>query len=424
MNILLLGGGGREHALAWKLSQSRLTDSLYIMPGNPGTQHHGETLEGNPLDFDRVKDVVLSHNITMVVVGPEEPLVRGIHDFFLGDPQLAGVQVVGPQAAGARLEGSKAFAKEFMVRHGIPTAVYKVFAEGEVEAAEKFLSLLTPPYVLKADGLAAGKGVLIHTDYAEACRDVSEILQGDRFGEAGKKLVIEEFLSGIEASVFVLTDGDHYLLLPEAKDYKRIGEGDTGPNTGGMGSLSPVPFFNDALRMKVVKKIIEPTIQGLRHEGIPYSGFIFFGLMVVNGDPYVIEYNVRMGDPEAESVIPRLSNDLAELMSSLGNKTLDRHDVKVDPRCAATVMMVSEGYPGDYTKGHSITLPDDTGDALIFHAGTKAHQGSLVTNGGRVLAVTSMGQTLPDALSQSFQLANKIDFRGCYYRKDLGFDLF
>jgi len=423
MKILLLGSGGREHALAWKLTQSPLLDTLFIMPGNPGTGTLGVNVSGNPLDFDRVREVVLESGVTMVVVGPEEPLVKGIHDFFLSDPLLSGVRVIGPMGSGAMLEGSKAYAKEFMVRHGIPTAAYRVFSSGEEKEAVAFLSELAPPYVLKADGLAAGKGVLIHHDGEAAGEDIHEILIGGKFGRAGSTLVIEEFLSGTEVSVFVLTDGRSYLVLPEAKDYKRIGEGDTGPNTGGMGSLSPVPFFDEELFQKVEQQIIIPTIRGLERDNTPYSGFIFFGLMIVDGNPFVIEYNVRMGDPETESVLPRIENDLLELFIAAGDRTLDAHRMKVSPEHVATVMLVSGGYPGDYPKGLAIKLPADTADSLLFHAGTRFDGDQLVTNGGRVMAITTKDTSLRTALAKSSALAEKIGFRGKYYRKDLGFDL-
>jgi phosphoribosylamine---glycine ligase len=423
MNILLLGSGGREHALAWKLTRSPFLDTLFIMPGNPGTGILGVNLPGNPLDFDRVREVVLQTDVSMVVVGPEEPLVKGIHDFFLSDPLLSSVRVIGPVAAGARLEGSKAYAKEFMVRHGIPTAAYKVFSSGEVDEAIAFLSDLNPPYVLKADGLAAGKGVVIHHDVEAARHDIHDMLIGGRFGQAGSTLVIEEFLSGIEVSVFVMTDGRNYVVLPEAKDYKRIGEGDTGPNTGGMGSLSPVPFFDNVLLHKVEQQIIIPTIRGLEQDNTPYSGFIFFGLMIVNGNPFVIEYNVRMGDPETESVLPRVENDLVELFLAVGDRALDKHCVKISPGHVATVMLVSEGYPGDYEKGYAIHLPAETGSSLVFHAGTRFDGEQLVTNGGRVLAITSSDDTLQSAIATSCALAEKVSFQGKVYRKDLGFDL-
>jgi phosphoribosylamine---glycine ligase len=423
MKVLVLGSGGREHALTWKLRQSSLVHEIFCLPGNSGTEVCGVNLPGSPLDFARIKEVVIDHHIGLVVVGPEDPLVEGIHDFFLGDPDLRTVPVIGPQASGARLEGSKAFAKEFMVRHHIPTAAYRVFSTGETVAACAFLETLRPPYVLKADGLAAGKGVVIHAELGAARADIHAILDGGRFGKAGESLVIEEFLDGIEVSVFVLTDGEHYLILPEAKDYKRIGEGDTGLNTGGMGSLSPVPFYDSVLQKKVEDRIIAPTICGLQQDGIPYSGFIFFGLMVVQGDPYVIEYNVRMGDPEAESVIPRIENDLAELFTALSNSSLHKHSIKTSHLHAAAVMLVSSGYPGDYEKGKEISVPEMPEGTLVFHAGAMVRSGKLYTNGGRVMAVTSLDANLRTALSRSYDLAEQITFDGKHYRKDLGFDL-
>ncbi|MFO7723119.1 MAG: phosphoribosylamine--glycine ligase [Bacteroidales bacterium] len=423
MNILILGSGGREHALARKISQSSLVGKLLIMPGNPGTAAHGQNISGQADHFARIREVVLDHGVSMVVVGPEDPLVKGVHDFILSDPELAGVTVVGPRAAGAQLEGSKEFAKEFMVRHGIPTARYRSFHQGEAAEAAAFLAGMQPPYVLKADGLAAGKGVVILNDLAEAVAEAEAILLHGKFGKAGEKLVIEEFLDGIEVSVFVLTDGKHYLMLPEAKDYKRIGEGDTGPNTGGMGSLSPVPFFDGLLIEKVENRIIRKTIEGLQADEIPYSGFIFFGLMIVNGDPFVIEYNVRLGDPETESVLPRVKSDLVPLFLALKTQTLNLHKVEIDSRAAATVMMVSGGYPGSYPKHLPVTGLEAVEGSVVYHAGTTLKDDRLVTGGGRVFGVTSLDHQLSEALRKSYENAGKIRFEGCYYRRDLGFDI-
>jgi phosphoribosylamine---glycine ligase len=423
MNILILGSGGREHAMAWKISQSPMVDKLLIMPGNPGTAFHGENVPGQADDFARIREVVLRHDVRIVVVGPEDPLVKGVHDFILADPAMAGVIVVGPCAAGALLEGSKEFAKEFMVRHGIPTAKFRSFHQGEAADAAAFLTEMPTPYVLKADGLAAGKGVLILNDLHTAIEEVEAMLLYGKFGKAGEKLVIEEFLNGIEVSVFVITDGKSYVMLPEAKDYKRIGEGDTGPNTGGMGSLSPVPFFDEILREKVESRIIRKTIQGLQSEGIPYAGFIFFGLMIVKGEPFVIEYNVRMGDPETESVLPRIKSDLVPLFLSLKEQTLHQHNIEFDNRFAATVMMVSGGYPGTYPKYLPVSGIEKVQGSRVFHAGTMIMDDVLVTNGGRVFGVTTLGADLAEALEISYGNAAKIRFEGCYYRKDLGFDI-
>lgn len=423
MKILILGSGGREHALAWKLSISPITEQLFIMPGNPGTAGLGNNIPGNPNDFEEVKRFVVSVGIEMVVVGPEEPLVRGIHDYFSTDRELSAVNVIGPMAAGAMLEGSKAFAKEFMVRHGIPTARYRSFERGEHESAREFLRELTPPYVLKADGLAAGKGVLIHQELEEAEREVDMMLLEGKFGSAGDKLVIEEYLDGIEVSVFVLTDGESYVMLPEAKDYKRIGEGDSGPNTGGMGSLSPAPFFDSKLREITEERIIRPTIRGLTEDNISYSGFIFFGLMIVKGEPYVIEYNVRLGDPESESILPRIDTDLVPVLMSLKGRTLNEHSIAISDEQAATVMIVSGGYPGDYKKGIPINGVDTISGSLLFHAGTKEADEQLVTNGGRVFGVTTLASSLKGALEKSIENAEKIEFEGRYYRRDLGYDI-
>jgi len=425
MNLLLLGSGGREHALAWKLAQSPLLDNLYIAPGNAGTAGIGKNLAIGVNDFSAIKQAILDHAIQMVIVGPEDPLVKGIHDFFLADPDLHEIPLIGPVQRAAQLEGSKDFAKQFMVRYGIPTARYKTFETLTINEGIQFLGSLKPPYVLKADGLAAGKGVIICPSLEEAVSEFTSMLQDSKFGPASQKVVIEEFLQGIEVSAFVLTDGNGYLILPEAKDYKRIGEGDTGPNTGGMGSVSPVPFANDAFMAKVESRIMRPTIEGLKKEGIDYRGFIFFGLMNVGGDPFVIEYNCRMGDPEAESILPRIQNDLVELFMSVGNQTLNRVTVAIDPRYTATVMLVSKGYPDQYEKGKIISIQDHLTGSMVFHAGTALNPatGKPESNGGRVMAVTSFGSSMKEALSLSYENAEKITFEGKYYRKDIGFDL-
>ncbi|MCO5266379.1 MAG: phosphoribosylamine--glycine ligase [Lentimicrobium sp.] len=425
MNILLLGSGGREHAIAWKLSQSTEIQKLYIAPGNAGTGLTGINVPIDVNDFEAIKLFVLENDIDMVVVGPEEPLVNGIYDFFKGDGLLTGIPVIGPSAAGARLEGSKGFAKSFMQRHGIPTAAYRTFSTGETTAAIEFLSSLKPPYVLKADGLAAGKGVIICNELAEATREVTDMLDHARFGKASEKVVIEEFLSGIELSVFVLTDGKSWILLPEAKDYKRIGEGDTGPNTGGMGSVSPVPFADEIFMEKVKQRIIEPTIEGLQSESIDYKGFIFFGLISVKNEPYVIEYNVRMGDPETESVMPRIKSDLLSLFRKVADQSLASATVEFNENCAATVMLVSAGYPGNYSKGHLIQLPDTDLPSMLFHAGTRFDEENkqVVTAGGRVIAVTSTATDMAQALALSYKTAGQIHFEGKNFRTDIGFDL-
>ncbi|MGM0406644.1 MAG: phosphoribosylamine--glycine ligase [Bacteroidota bacterium] len=422
MNILLLGSGGREHALAWKLNQSAQLSQLYIAPGNAGTNEMGTNVNLNISDFDSIKTFVLDKKIDMLIVGPEQPLVDGIHDYFLSNPDVKDIPVIGPVKAGAILEGSKDFAKAFMKKYGIPTAQYQSFTKNTLAGGKKFLETLKPPYVLKADGLAAGKGVLIIDNLDEAKAALENMLKG-QFGEASQTVVIEEFLSGIEISVFVLTDGKSYKILPEAKDYKRIGEGDTGLNTGGMGAVSPVPFASQDFMKKVENKIIKPTIKGLQEENINYKGFIFFGLMSVNQEPYVIEYNVRMGDPEAEVVIPRIKTDLLELFKHTANETLVKANFETEKNATATVMLVSGGYPGKYEKGKRINHPNQVKDSILFHAGTKNHDSGLITNGGRVIAVTSFGNTIFDALKQSYQNAEKIQFEGKYYRTDIGFDL-
>jgi len=425
MNILLLGSGGREHALAWKLTQSPLLTNLYIAPGNAGTAKTGINLPFSVNDFLAIKTAVLTHQIGMVVVGPEDPLVNGIHDFFLADPDIRHIPVIGPVKQAAMLEGSKDFAKRFMNRHNIPTARYKTFSRSTISQGLLFLKSLKAPYVLKADGLAAGKGVIICKTIEEATREFTGMLEEERFGAASAKVVIEEFLSGIELSVFILTDGKNYKLLPEAKDYKRIGEGDSGPNTGGMGSVSPVSFADPAFMKKVEDQVIRPTIEGLLAEGIEYKGFIFFGLIKVSNEPFVIEYNCRMGDPETESVIPRLQNDLVQLLQSVARQSLGAETIMVDPQVTATIMLVSSGYPDTYEKGKIITGQEQITGSLIFHAGTtiKPVTGETVSNGGRVIAVTSFGKTMEEALAKSYENAAKIQYDGKRFRTDIGFDL-
>jgi len=425
MNVLIIGSGGREHVLAWKISQSPHLTRLFIAPGNAGTSSTGQNIAVNVSDFKGIGQLCLEKQIGMVVVGPEAPLVDGIHDFFLADPALKEITVIGPQKKAAMLEGSKDFAKAFLTRHQIPTARYRSFTKNEVNDALDFLQSMTPPYVIKADGLAAGKGVVICKDLPEAQREVKSMLIDTKFGTAGHTVVIEEFLQGIEISAFVLTDGIHYQILPSAKDYKRIGEGDTGPNTGGMGSVSPVPFADDRFNNKIEEKIIAPTVRGLISEGIEYKGFIFFGLINVDGEPFVIEYNARMGDPEAESVIPRIKNDLLEMFMAVGNQTLDQLTVETDPRYAATVMLVSQGYPGSYEKNKPVAGLDEVKDSIVFHAGTRFdhEKRQVITQGGRVLALTSFGSTMREAFDKSYQSADRIRFENKAYRKDLGWDL-
>jgi phosphoribosylamine--glycine ligase len=422
MKILILGSGGREHALAWKLAQSKKVNGIFIGPGNAGTAAWGTNVDISPENFEDVKKCVLSNAVDLVLVGPEAPLVAGIHDFFLGDENLKGIPVIGPSKAGAELEGSKDFAKAFMKKYNIPTAAYKTFDINNADEAIAFLKTLDPPYVLKADGLASGKGVVILQNIDEAMLELNSMLKG-KFGEAGRKVVIEQYLNGIEMSAFVITDGKNYKILPGAKDYKRVGEGDTGLNTGGMGSVSPVPFANEAFMYKVEKRIIEPTIEGLINESIDYKGFIFFGLMNVNGNPFVIEYNVRLGDPETEAIIPRIKSDFLDLLEGVAKGDLNRRKIRIDERFVASVMLVSEGYPGNYEKGKEIFGLDLTTDCVVFHAGTKTENGKVLTNGGRVLAVSSWGQTLYEALEISYRNAGLISWDGIYYRTEIGFDL-
>jgi phosphoribosylamine--glycine ligase len=423
MNVLILGSGGREHTFAWKLAQSPLLNKLYIAPGNAGTAALGENVNIKADDFAAVRSLCLDKEINMVVVGPEDPLVKGIHDFFLEDADLKNIPVIGPQKAGAELEGSKDFAKEFLFRHNIPTAAYQTFTSENLEEGYAFLETLKAPYVLKADGLAAGKGVLILNSLKEAKSELKEMLTEAKFGAASAKVVIEEFLDGIELSVFVLTDGNNYKILPTAKDYKRIGEGDTGLNTGGMGAISPVPFADDVLMQKIEERIVKPTVEGLKKDHLPYKGFIFIGLIKVDNEPIVIEYNVRMGDPETEAVLPRIKSDLLDLFRAVGEGKLNEKTLELDPRFSTTVMMVSGGYPGAYEKGKVMTGIDAVEDSIVFHAGTKLEGSEVQTNGGRVMALTSFGDTMNEALTKSFANAEKVNFEGKYYRKDIGFDL-
>jgi phosphoribosylamine--glycine ligase len=423
MNVLILGSGGREHAFAWKIAQSKQLQNLYIAPGNAGTAHCGTNIDVAVTDFESIKNVVWEKSIDLVLVGPEDPLVKGIHDYFLNDEVLKDIPVIGPKRDGAQLEGSKDFSKEFMFRHGVPTARYATFTKNKIEEGYAFLDKLSPPYVLKADGLAAGKGVLILNSLQEAKDELKSMLQDSKFGAASNKVVIEEFLKGIELSVFVLTDGKSYKLLPAAKDYKRVGEGDTGLNTGGMGAVSPVPFADELFIKKVEERIVKPTIAGLNKEGIDYRGFIFVGLMNCNGEPYVIEYNCRMGDPETEVVIPRIKSDLLDLLDGVTTQSLDKKNYETHSETATTVVLVSGGYPGNFEKGKEVTGLSTPTDSHIFHSGTKQDGEKVLTNGGRVFAVTSFGKTIKEAVSRSFSTAEKISYEGKYYRKDIGKDL-
>lgn len=423
MVILLLGSGGREHALASKMLQSSKCSTLFVAPGNAGTAAIATNITINPTDFNALKSFAIQEKVEMLVVGPEDPLVLGIYDFFKKDSELSHIPVIGPSKVGAQLEGSKEFAKEFLVKHKIPTAAYDSFTAATVEKGCLFLETLQPPYVLKADGLAAGKGVLIIQDLGEAKIELRNMLVHAKFGNASAKVVIEEFLDGIELSCFVLTDGQQYKILPTAKDYKRIGEGDTGLNTGGMGAISPVPFVDSVLLDKIETRIVKPTIEGLQKDGIDYKGFIFIGLIIVKGEPIVIEYNVRMGDPETEVVIPRIKSDLVELFQAVANENLNEVSLAIDQRSATTVMIVSGGYPEEYEKGKEIFGLDKIEDSLIFHAGTKIENGKLVTNGGRVLAITSFGNDFQEAIKKSYQNIDKLHFDKMYFRKDIGKDL-
>ena len=423
MNILVLGSGGREHTFAWKIAQSEHCKSLYVAPGNSGTASIATNLNISVTDFEAIKAAVLEHQIDLVVVGPEDPLVQGVHDYFLADDDLKSVVVIGPQKAAAELEGSKEFAKEFMKRHHIPTAAYDSFTKDTLEAGYQFLETLQPPYVLKADGLAAGKGVLIIKDIDEAKRELKNMLVDAKFGDASAKVVIEEFLDGIELSCFVLTDGKDYKILPTAKDYKRIGEGDTGLNTGGMGAVSPVPFASASFLDKIEQQIVKPTVEGLKKDNLPYVGFIFIGLIKVGDDPKVIEYNVRMGDPETEVVLPRLKTDLVEIFKAMSNETLSEIDLQIDERAATTIVLVSGGYPEAYEKGKEISGLDAVKESIVFHAGAKSEAGKVVTSGGRVMAITSYGSNYEEAIKKSYQSIDLISFDKMYYRKDIGFDL-
>jgi phosphoribosylamine--glycine ligase len=423
LNILLIGKGGREHALAWKMRQSQRCGNLYVAPGNAGTASVAQNVSIAVDDFTSMGVFCRQNDIELVVVGPELPLVKGVRDFFQNDPQVMHIPIVGPGKTGAQLEGSKDFSKQFMLRHGIPTAKAKTFHAGETKEAAAYINQCQPPVVLKADGLAAGKGVIITNNKEEATREITAMLSGGKFGEAGRKVLIEEFLNGIELSVFVLTDGKSYVVLPEAKDYKRIGDGDTGPNTGGMGAVSPVVFADEAFMRKVEEQVVKPTINGLQQEGIDYRGFIFIGLMNVDGNPYVIEYNVRMGDPETQAVMPRIKNDLVELLLATATATLKNHSIEKDSRSAVSVVMASGGYPGDFEKGKVIYGLTEPTEAIIFHAGTTSNQGNVVTTGGRVLAVTGLGADVTTARQKAYAGVARLNWDGVYFRKDIGLDL-
>lgn len=423
MNILILGSGGREHTFAWKIAQSPLCKNLFVAPGNSGTAKIATNVNIGVTDFEAIKTLVVKSNIDMVVVGPEDPLVQGVHDFFLNDEALKHVAVIGPQKAAAQLEGSKEFAKEFLYRHKIPTAAYESFTKETVEKGYAFLETLKPPYVLKADGLAAGKGVVILNDLNEAKTELKSMLIDAKFGTASTKVVIEEFLDGIELSCFVLSDGENYKILPTAKDYKRIGEGDTGLNTGGMGAVSPVPFATKEFLNKIEERIVKPTIAGFKKDNLPYVGFVFIGLIKVGDDPKVIEYNVRMGDPETEVVLPRLKNDFVEVLQAMANGTLNTIAIEIDQRAATTIMLVSGGYPEAYEKGKEISGIDTIQDSIAFHAGAQLQDGKIITTGGRVMAITSYGETYQEAIKKSYQSIDKLNFDKMNYRKDIGFDL-
>lgn len=423
MNILIVGNGGREHALAWKVRQSKLCDDLFVAPGNAGTSLLAKNLPISAEDFEALGNFCLDHDIELVIVGPEMPLVKGIRDYFEGQEKLKGIAMVGPGKLGAQLEGSKDFSKQFMLRHGIPTAKAKVFQVTKLEEAMEYISTCKPPIVLKADGLAAGKGVIISLSQQEAKTEIREMLLNKKFGEASAKVLIEEFLTGIELSVFVLTDGEDYVILPEAKDYKRIGDGDTGPNTGGMGAVSPVAFADASFMTKVEERVVKPTISGLKKEGIPYKGFIFIGLMNMGGNPYVIEYNVRMGDPETQAVLPRIKSDFLEVMKATADGKLRNCKLEVDDHHAVTVVMVSGGYPNAYDKGKVVGGLDTTKDAFIFHAGTRLNSSNVLTDGGRVLGITGVGHSLETARMNAYGAVSRIDWEGAYYRKDIGMDL-
>ena len=424
MNILIIGSGGREHTIAWKIKQSPLCNNLFIAPGNAGTSSCGTNLEIASSDFEGLKKAVLENNISMMIVGPEDPLVKGIYDFFVNDPDTKHLQVIGPSAAAAQLEGSKAFAKSFMQKYNIPTAAYNEFSYDNYDDGIKYIENHSLPIVLKADGLAAGKGVLICETNADALSEFEQMIKHSKFGSAGNKVVVEAFLKGIEISVFVLTDGKNYCLLPEAKDYKRIGEGDNGLNTGGMGAVSPVPFFDELLKEKVIKKIIEPTIYGLQQEKFDYKGFVFFGLMIDNGEPYVIEYNCRMGDPETEAVVPRIKNDLVELFLAVGNGKLNEIEIKSDSRFAVTTIVVSGGYPGSYQAGKTINGLNNAENlnSIIFHSGTDLKDEKVITNGGRVLAITAFGNTIKEAAEGSLNTLEQLHFDGMNFRRDIGYE--
>ncbi len=422
-NVLLIGSGGREHAIAWKLNQSPLLKQLFIAPGNAGTSSVGTNVSISGNDFEGIKQFVLQNHVDLVVVGPEEPLVRGIHDFFLADDSISQIPVIGPQKTGAALEGSKDFAKQFMIRHKIPTGAYQTFTKDTLSEGIAFLCTLHPPYVLKADGLAAGKGVVICKTIAEAETELTDMLANKKFGKASEMVVIEEFLDGIELSAFAITNGDEYMVLPAAKDYKRIGVGDTGPNTGGMGSISPVPFADKEFMHKVENRVIRPTVEGLKKDGIPYQGFLFFGLMNVKGDPFVIEYNVRLGDPETEAILPRIKTDLLEIFLATANGNLAQIKLETDQRTAACIMLVSGGYPGDYKKGKVISGLDSVKKSLVFHAGTANEAENIISAGGRVIAVTSLADDLQSAIALSLESAAQIKFGNSYFRSDIGKDL-